>query len=103
MTGHWLRLLVSCPGSAVTGFKGLFTSNYSDWKKGTENELSNLLYRVPSVVTVHLLIKLSYCKQWKSGIQETTWMLLATFAFFFTKAAIIINESLSDYGNALLW
>lgn len=30
-------------------------------------------------------------------------MLLATFAFFFTKAAIIINESLSDYGNALLW
>lgn len=94
---------MSCPGSDVTDFKGLFTSNYSDWKKGTENQLSNLLCHVPSVVTVRLLIKLSYCKQRKSVIQEITLMLLATSVFFFSKAAIIINESLSDYGNALLW
>jgi len=30
-------------------------------------------------------------------------MQLATFAFFFTKATIITNESLSDYGKVLLW
>ena len=62
---------MSCPGSDVTDFKGFFISNYSDWKKGTENQLSNLLHHVRSVVTVHLLIKLSYCKQRKSVIQET--------------------------------
>lgn len=62
---------------------------------------SNLLYHIPSVVIVHMLMKL--LETLKIVIQETTWMLLATFAFFFTKATIIINESLSDYGNALLW
>lgn len=64
---------------------------------------SNLLHHIPSVVTVHLFMKLSYCKQRKSVIQETTWMLLATSTLFLPKAAISITESRSDYGNALLW